>query len=50
VHAPFIHAYRWLSAQTLGVSKYDDKMFRALIQQYDENDKPNPVELMCDGF
>ena len=24
VHAPFIHAYPWLSAQTLGVSKYVD--------------------------
>ena len=24
VHAPFIHAYPWLSAQTLGLSKYVD--------------------------
>jgi hypothetical protein len=24
VHAPFIRAYPWLSAQTLGVSKYVD--------------------------
>jgi hypothetical protein len=26
VHAPFIHAHPWLSAQTLGVSKYVDAM------------------------